>query len=452
MPAYGDTGIALFFASVRRQLSCFANDPLEHDMSATMTNFIANDADHPASDNDATSASAVWTTSSADIPDDPDFAALVCSVDVVEVTTASTQIDAKDPLVDPWLLKLANLRNWVIVLCVIAVIWVLNFAQAILIPVAMSIVMYLLLRPAVRWLQRRRIPESAGAALCLIVVGAAIVVGILPLIGPARQWLEHLPEHLRNADRKLKVIREQVGQLSEIRTRLEDLTAGNDKGRPMTVAVQQPELTNSTMMLSTTGNTLGMLLVVIVLTYFLLTSGDQLINRVLSILPTFHEKRQAVELIHEVQRGISSYLVTITVINIGLGIVVAAALWCLGVPNPGVWGLMTAIFNYVPFVGQGVTGLLIGLASLLSFDSVSYALFVPVVFYFIAAIEGNLITPALVGRHMSLNPIIVLVSLLFWGWMWGIAGAALAVPILAMTKISCDRFDGTRSIGVLLGG
>ncbi len=139
-------------------------------------------------------------------------------------------------------------------------------------------------------------------------------------------------------------------------------------------------------------------------------------------------------------------------INVGLGIVVAAALWLMGVPNAGVWGLMTTVFNYVPFVGQGVAGLIVGLVALLSFDSVGYALLVPAVFYTIAAVEGNLITPAMLGKHMSLNPLIVLVALLFWGWIWGIAGAALAIPILAITKISCDRFECTRSIGTLLGG
>ncbi len=394
----------------------------------------------------------VWATSMINTPEEASFESLVVSIDPISMTSPSAAVDERTRQRNSLALQLVSLRRWLIMLCGIAFVWILSFAQAIVIPFMLSFVLYLLLRPAVRWLWRRHIPESVGAALCLIVVASALVVGILPLVGPARQWLEHLPEHLQNADQKLKVIRDQIGQFAEIRTRLNDLTSSDEDHRTMTVAVQQPELTSSTMMLSTTGNTLGMVVVIIVLTYFLLIAGDQFINNVLSILPTFREKRQMVELILDVQRGISSYLLTITGINIGLGVVVAFALWCLGVPNPAVWGLLTTIFNYVPFVGQGVTGLLIGLAALLSFDSVGYALLVPAVFYTIAAIEGNLITPSLLGRHMSLNPIMVLVSLLFWGWLWGIAGAALAVPILAMTKISCDRFECTRSIGTLLGG
>lgn len=406
----------------------------------------------PASSESVFQPFETWVTSHFKTLENTEFVPLVCSVDPAPVVNQPTGDDDRNAEQNPLSSQIASVRLWLMMLCGMALIWVLSFAQTILIPFMMSLVLYLLLRPAVRWLWRRHIPESVGAAMCLMVVAATLVVGILPLVGPARQWLEDLPAHLQNADKKLKVVREQIGQFAEIRTRLTDLTKGNEKGWPFTVAVQQPELTDSTMMLSTTGNTLGMLLVVIVLTYFLLIAGDPLISNVLSILPTFREKRQTVELILDVQRGISSYLVTITVINIGLGLVVTGALWCLGVPNPGVWGLMTAVFNYVPFVGQGVVGLLIGLASLLSFDSIGYAMLVPAIFYMIAAIEGNLITPAMLGRNMSMNPIIVLVSLLFWGWLWGIAGAALAVPILAMTKIGCDRFECTRSIGTLLGG
>lgn len=348
--------------------------------------------------------------------------------------------------------NLTRIRRLLMVLCTLAIVYFLHFAQAVLIPVVLSVVLYLLLRPSVRWMQRRRIPEPVGATASLFIVAVCLAVGILPLIGPAREWLDHLPEHLQNAEQKLKVVRDQVGQFTAVRTRLEELAGAEKNDRPLSVTVEQPELTSGTVMLSTTGNMLGMLVVVIVLTFFLLVSGDQLINNFLSILPTFHEKRQTVELILDVQRGISSYLVTITGINIGLGIAISAALWAMGVPNPAVWGLMTAVFNYVPFVGQGVAGLVIGLVALLSFESVGYALLVPVVFYTIAAIEGNLITPALLGKHMSLNPIMVLLSLLFWGWMWGIAGAAIAVPVLAMMKIGFDRFVCTRAAGTLLGG
>ncbi len=242
----------------------------------------------------------VTCVTSSNTADDAEFESLVCSIDPAPVAAEIPAENRHAAEMGRLQQQLASLRNWLLVLCGVAMVWVISFAQAILIPLAMSVVLYLLLRPAVRWLGRRRIPEAVGAALCLLVVGIALVVGILPLIGPATEWLNHLPEHLQNADQKIKVIRDQFGQFAEIQTRLNDLTTTEEEPRTLTVAVQQPELTSSTMMLSTTGNTLGMLVVVVVLAYFLLITGDQLINNVLSILPTFHEKRQTVELILDV--------------------------------------------------------------------------------------------------------------------------------------------------------
>lgn len=347
---------------------------------------------------------------------------------------------------------LKGIRWMLAVLCGLAVMFTLYFGQAIFIPLSLSILLSLLLRPAVRWLYRRRVPEPVGAVFCLGCVVIALAAGVLPLIAPTRDWLDHFPQHIEQASEKLHGVRDQFGQLMKVRSQIAELTAGEPKTQPVAVTVKEPELTSSAVVLSATGNMVGMWLVVVVLTYFLLTAGDPLINNLLTILPTFREKRRTVELIKEIERGISSYLVTITMINLGLGLVVGFALWLMGVPNPAVWGLMTTVFNYVPFVGQGIAGLIIGMVALLSFDSIGYALLVPIVFYAIAAVEGNLITPSLLGRQMSLNPILVLLFLLWWGWMWGIAGAALAVPILATLKIGCDHFECTRPAGTLLGG
>ena len=406
-----------------------------------------------ASEKPVSPATTVIATTQDKLPTDNELPSLVCSMDpVAGVADEEPPEKATERELSALHSTHRKVYRTLLLLVSMVLVWFLSFAQAVLIPLVMSVVLYLLLRPAVRWLNRRRVPETLAAIICLSVVVLTLVLGILPLIGPAQSWLEHLPEHLRNADQKLAVVREHLGQFSQIREKLASL-AGSEKGEePIRVAVQEGELASSTTLVTVTGSTLGMLLIVIVLTFFLLIAGDQLLNHILSLLPTFREKRQTVELILDIQRGISAYLVTITMINAGLGVAIAAALTVMGVPNAAMWGLLTSVFNYVPFVGQGVAGLIISLVALLTFDSVGYALLVPVVFYTIAAIEGNVITPALVGKHLSLNPIIVLVALLFWGWIWGIAGAALAVPILAMMKIGCDRFECTRPVGTLLGG
>lgn len=339
------------------------------------------------------------------------------------------------------------------ILCGLGILFALYFAQAVFIPLMLSLVISMLLRPTVRWLSRRHVPESLGAAVCLASVIVVMAAGILPLLEPARKWLDHFPEHMERASEKLEIVKDRLVQLGKVRSQIAELAIASDKSeQPVAVRVKEPDLTGSAVVLSATGNMVGMWLVVIVLSFFLLTSGDVLINNVLMILPTIREKRRTVELIKEIERGISSYLLTITMINFGLGCVTGIVLWLLGVPNPAVWGLMATVFNYIPFVGPGMAGLAIGIVALLSFDSFGYALLAPLLFYVIAAVEGNVVTPLLLGRNMSLNPVLVLAFLVCWGWMWGIAGAALAVPILAMLKIGCDHFESTRPVGTLLGG
>lgn len=365
-----------------------------------------------------------------------------------ELVPATTEPEPADRL----LAALKSLRWPLGTLATVAVLAVLYFARDVCIPVALAIVLSLLLRPAVRWMHRRRIPEPVGALACLICLVIAVAAGVVPLLGPAQQWINDLPQHTEHLGKKFTSLKHRFNMVFKIRSQIAEFAKDDEAKSPVPVTVQEPELATNAGLITSTGHTLGTWVVVIVMSFFLLTAGDPLINNVLMILPTFREKRKTVEMIKEIERGISNYLVTITIINIGLGFAITLALWLMGVPNAPVWGLMTTIFNYVPFLGQGVAGIIITLVAVLSFDSVGYALLVPVVFYSIAAIEGNVITPALLGHRMSLNPILVLLFLLGWGWMWGVAGAFLAVPILASIKLGCDRFECTRPVGTVLGG
>lgn len=338
-----------------------------------------------------------------------------------------------------------------IFLMLLAILYTLYFARAILLPVALAIVLSLLLRPVVRWLSRRRIPESVGATLCLVSLIVVVVFGAFQLIGPAQKWVTTLPEQMQTIGGKLQGITSHFSQITEAKAKIEEIAAGEDS-HPLEVQVQQPTLTSNAVLLSTTGSMFASIGLVIVLTYFLLTAGDSLINNIITTMPTFREKRLVVELIQNVQRGVSSYLFAMSMINVGLGVAVTLAMWALGLPNPALWGLMITFLNFVPYIGAACTGVTIGLVALLTFDSVAYAALAPLVFFSITTIEGQIITPALLGRHMSLNPIMVFLFLTFWGWMWGVGGAVIAVPILAVTRIACDQFERTRPLGTMLSG
>lgn len=208
----------------------------------------------------------------------------------------------------------------------------------------------------------------------------------------------------------------------------------------------------ASVVMTSTGAALATIAVTLVLLYFLLASGDTYLNKIVEMVPTFRGKRDAVEVARAIEWGVSSYLFTITIINACLGVVEGFAMWLLGVPNPALWGFMAAILNYIPFLGPLIGTVVVGLVALAEFDTIGAASVVPLVYLGITTIEGNFITPAIFGRSMSLNPVMVIVSLTFWGWIWGIGGALLAVPFLAAAKIACDRLERLAPVGRFLGG
>ncbi len=400
------------------------------------------------------------------------------------------------------------------IIAVLLSLHVVYFARTILMPIVAAVLLALLFRPLIRRFRRYRISDAVTAAFVLVFV-VTVILGIVGnLIGPANQWLNDAPQSLRTVGKKLHVLRDRVDDLNRASQVVEDLAKGtlveeespetpypftpeeaddtstmtdvvvdvevaeasvaspsvaaapvvppaNEReviqafdqtlDEPIEVQIQQPRLLARLQMLSSTGSILAEILMMLVLAYFLLASGDVLINSVLQTLPSRRERRSTVELVHSVEQGISSYLLTVTLINIGLGICIAFAMWLLGLPNPVLWGAMATIFNYVPFIGAICGTIIVAIVSILSFDSLGYALFPPLVFWLMTATEGNFITPQLLGRSMSLNPIMVFLSLSIWGWMWGIGGALLAVPILAVLKVGFDQFDRTKSLGTLLG-
>jgi predicted PurR-regulated permease PerM len=225
-----------------------------------------------------------------------------------------------------------------------------------------------------------------------------------------------------------------------------------DLNERVPVEVYQPKLTTGLVLLSSTGIVVGEWVVTLLLTFFLLTYGDELINNILKILPSIREKRKTVEFVYAVEQSISRYLLTVSCINLILGLLIGTAMWLLGMPSAVLWGAMATILNFVPFIGAIVGSFIVFLVAILSFDSLVYASMIPIVYFSLTALEGNIITPHLLGRSMSLNPIIVFLSLTFWGWMWGIGGAVVAIPIIAALKVGFEHFQSTQQISLLLSG
>lgn len=337
----------------------------------------------------------------------------------------------------------------IITLTMIAVLAVLYQAKAVVLPVVMSIFLALLFRPIVRALARRRIPDSVSAGILVAGLIAVIVVGFYELQGPATNWMRDAPNSLEKAAYKLRDYYKPIHDFEMASSSVEKIAPPGDASqKPVAVEIKQPSLSSS--LVGTTTNMAAGAVLLFTLTYFLLATGDSLLSRVIQAMPTLSDKKRVVELIRNLEQAVSSYLFTVTMINIGLGVAEGIAMWLVGLPNPILWGVMAALLNFIPYVGGLVSAVVVFLVGVLTFDSLGQAALAPVAYVLINAIEGNFITPYLLGKSFSLNPIMVFLSLTLWSFIWGIGGMLLAIPLLAAFKITCDHFERSRPIGAML--
>jgi predicted PurR-regulated permease PerM len=335
----------------------------------------------------------------------------------------------------------------------LAILYTCYFAQAVLIPIALALLLNLLLAPVVRGLKRYvRLPEGVGAALVLLTLVSIVVGAIYGLSGPATNWFGQLPVAMVEVRDKVEAVRKPVKEVQQAAKKVEDLAQGDAKSgeqQPVQVAVQGPSLTQ--MFLDGATTIIAGMVVMVALLYFLLASGDTLLRQAVSIAPKLSDKRRVVEIARETEDDISYYLLTISMINGGLGVAIGTAMYVLGMPNALLWGVMAGLFNFVPFLGA-VTGIgIVGLVALLTFDQLWSILLPPLSYLCLTSIEAQFVTPALLARRLTLNPVAVFLALIVWTWMWGIAGALLAVPLLATFKICCDHIEPLQPVGTMLG-
>jgi predicted PurR-regulated permease PerM len=202
------------------------------------------------------------------------------------------------------------------------------------------------------------------------------------------------------------------------------------------------------------GNTQGFVagaLETLVLLYFLLAVGDLFLQKLIRVLPQFKDKKKAVTIARETEASISTYLFTVTLVNLALGTIVTLVMLAVGMPNPVLWGALAALAEFIPYLGSTTLLVILALAGLVTFPSTGHALLVPASYLAVNIVQSNLVTPVILGRRLTLNPVAILVGLIFWWWMWGVAGAFIAVPLLATFKIFCDHIESLAPIGEFLG-
>jgi predicted PurR-regulated permease PerM len=335
-----------------------------------------------------------------------------------------------------------------IVIAAVMVIATLRLGRALLLPVAVALLLTLTLSAPVRWLTRRRVPGRVAAAL--VVLGAfGVAIGAASMVvSPAVDWVVSTPATIKTLETRVRQITTPFTALKRSADRMQAAAAPAAAGEPRTVQLATRGLFAQLSFDSLAA--IPVALSVVFLTYFLLSNEPLVRRKLAGLLPGRQELERREHLLAEIEVATSRFLVAVTLVNVAVGAVTALALWAVGVPNPVLFGTLAAVLNFVPYLGPLVTTVIITLTALASIPSTSTALIAPAIFVGVHLTESNVVTPWVLGRHLPVNTVAMFLGLLFFGWMWGIPGAVLAVPLTVCAKLVCDHIPTLAHVGALL--
>lgn len=336
------------------------------------------------------------------------------------------------------------------VLAVLAVLYTVYFAADFLIPITAAIVLNLVLSPIPRYLARFRVPAPVSAAAIVIVLIGGIAGGVYGLAAPAGEWMSRAPTLAAELRSKLADLRYPVERIKRTSEQVEQAASLGDPPRSREVVLREAGLLER--LFGTLQVVLTQVAVTFVLLFFLLASGEMFKEKLVRVTPRFADKKRAVLVMRDIERDVSAYLFTITLINIGLGIAIGTALYFVGMPNAPLWGAMATILNYIPYIGALIGIVVVAVVGLSTLDTLAHAMMAPAIYVVANILESQFVTPAVLGRRLTLNPVIIFVAVAFWGWIWGVPGALLAVPLLVTLKVLSDHVPRLARIGEFLGG
>lgn len=331
------------------------------------------------------------------------------------------------------------------------VMYTMYVAASLIMPIALALLLSLVLSPVVRFLARARIPQPLGALGVLLLVAGVMAGGTYALAEPAAEWMEKAPSELRQLEARLAWVKEPIQEVKAAKEQAEEVARVGSGAGAQAAQPAEPSFSLVDSVLSQAPALAYGVAVMLVLLFFLLASGDSLTRKMVEVTPSLEDKKRVVETARDVQTHVSRFLATITVINLCVGVVVALAMYALGVPNPLLWGAMLAVLNYIPYLGVLITMVVVTFVSLLTFDSPVQVLLPAAVIFGVNVVEGQLVTPVLAGRQLSLSPVAVFLSLVVMGWIWGIVGVLIAVPLLATVKLCCERIEPLEPVATFLG-
>jgi len=338
----------------------------------------------------------------------------------------------------------------------IAVLTVCNLAAEIILPIVLAFILNLVFQPLMRIFAKAKIP-SALAAIVLIAGLILFLFGLgVTLSGPANTWTQRLPIVLPQIQHKLVELQSPFkgiqGALHNAETVTTSVTTTTSGSVAPAVVVQNSDSTFLGQLLKGTRNFASGLFQTILILFFLLMSGDTFLRRLVEVLPNFHEKKRAVGISQQVESDMSRYLATITLMNLGVGILTTIIMYFTDTGDAILWGTFAFLLNYIPILGPLTNTVILSVVELTAKDNIGEAL-LPVGLYFLVhLLEGQIVTPMLLAKRFTINPVLVVLALVFWYWMWGIPGAILATPLLVVTKIVFDRIDSLKGFGHFMEG
>lgn len=338
-------------------------------------------------------------------------------------------------------------------LFVLAALYTIHFAKPILMPVVAAMILYVLLWPLVRLLAKIRIPVPLGALVVVAGLLGTAGTGIYFLADPATAWLAQAPQVANEIQAKIKT---PIKELTRAKEQVEGMI---ESGKRKSTAASQDSagprvgLADAAIFVLGTVQQVGVtLLMITALLYLLLASGTMFQEKLVRSLPRFRHKKKAVEITNQIQKDIAAYLGTVTLINAGLGLAIGLGLYAIGLPNAVLWGTMAALLNFVPYIGFAIGTIIVFVVGLVALPTPADALLPPAIYIACNAVESNFITPILLSRRLTLNAVVVFLAVVVWGWLWGVSGALMAVPLLAVLKVIADRVDGLTGLSEFLGG
>jgi predicted PurR-regulated permease PerM len=322
-------------------------------------------------------------------------------------------------------------------------------AAEIILPIVLAFVLSLVFQPVLRLLQRASLPRWL-AALVIVLALVALVVGLgLLLAAPLTGWISQLPETIPRLQQKLSFLTGPIGSVQRALEHVQNLTPSAGPETPQ-VAVQTTPLAER--LLAGIRMVAGGAFTTLLVLFFVLVSGETFLRRLVEILPRFKDKKQLVNISQQIEADISVYLATITMMNTLVGIATGIMAWVCGLGGPILWGTVAFLLNYVPVLGPTAGVMIFLVVGLVTLDPLWFA-FVPAALYLLIHVaEGETITPMLLASRFTVNPVLVILGVIFWSWMWGACGAIVATPLLAITKIVCDRIEPLRPVGHFIGG